>query len=367
MSPSPSILRSKRQTTAAAALTAAALATLAFGCAAAATQAAGQRGADAGIPGSTAGAPTTTGGGVPATGVHRRGAGYQTVAGSGAVRQLQRNLRRLGKRLGQIGAMPAAGVLRWGVGYATLGGSDAVRQLQRDLRTLGERPGPIDGVYGRLTQAAVERFQRKRGLTVDGVVGLQTERSVVKGLVVRRSGLEARLSKSHATAPTERSALETPDHPGSPATEPSPAPVPAERSSDGLSPGWAAIIGGLAISLLATALWAVFSRRRPAEASGQAGARLNVGLASACLLAVFAIGASGGALFASQAAPGARTEATAEPLLSGSSGAVAARRLAAQSFAIARPLLDRQRLGGARSTQVRDLRPLKQLNDPQLR
>jgi hypothetical protein len=319
MSPSPSIPRSKRQTIAAAALTAAALATLAFGCAAAAAQAPGQRGADAGIPGSTAGTPTTRGGVVPATGVLSRGAGDET-----------------------------------------LGGSDAVRQLQRGLRRLGERPGPIDGLYGPLTQAAVERFQSARGLTVDGVVGPQTGRSLARRL-------EARQSKPHATAPTERGAPGAPDHRGSPATEPSPGPAPLERSSDGLSPAWAALIAGLAIALLVTALWAISSRRRAAGAGGHAGAGVNVGLAFACLLAVFAIGASGGALFATQAAPGAHTEATAEPLFSGSSGALAARRLPEQSFATPRPLLARERLGRKRSTPVRELQPLKRLDNPQLR
>jgi peptidoglycan hydrolase-like protein with peptidoglycan-binding domain len=367
MFPSPSIPRSKRQTTAAAALTAAALATLAFGCAAAAAQAPGQRGADAGIPGSTAGTPTTRGGAVPAARVLRWGSGYATPAGSDAVRQLQRNLRRLGERPGPIGAMPTAGVLRWGSGYATPAGSDAVRQLQRDLHRLGERPGPIDGLYGSLTQAAVERFQSTRGLSVDGVVGLQTERSLVRGLVVRLARLDARQSKSRATTPIERSAFRAPDQPGSRATEPSPGPAPTERSSDALSPEWAALIAGLAIALLVTALWAVSSRRREVGAGGHAGASLNVGLAFACLLAVFAIGASGGALFASRAAPGARTEARAEPLLSGPRGALTARRLPEKSFAVTRPLLDRERLGRERSTRVRYLRPLNRLDNSQLR
>jgi peptidoglycan hydrolase-like protein with peptidoglycan-binding domain len=326
MSPSPSIPRSKRQTTAAAALTAAALAALAFGCAAPAAQAAGGRGSDAGIPGSTAGTPTT-----------------------------------------RDPAAPTAGVLRWGAGYATPGGSDAVSQLQRDLRRLGERPGPIDGLYGPLTHAAVQRFQSKRGLVVDGEVGLQTERSIVKRLEARRLRLVALRSKSHATAPKERGVLGASDHPGSPATEPAPAPAQAERSSDALSPEWAGLIAGLAVALLVTALWAVSSRRRRAEPGGRAGVRVNVGLAFACLLAAFAAGAAGGALFASQAAPRAGSETTAEPLFSGSHAALAARPLPERSIAMPRPLLERGRLRSERSTQVHDLRPLGRLDEPQLR
>ena len=41
---------------------------------------------------------------------------------------------------------------------------------------LGNPPGPIDGLYGPLTQGAVERFQQRHGLAVDGIVGRQTKR-----------------------------------------------------------------------------------------------------------------------------------------------------------------------------------------------
>ena len=54
-------------------------------------------------------------------------------------------------------------------------GSDAVRILQRRLRRLGTPPGPIDGLYGPLTEGAVERFQQRHGLAVDGIVGRQTK------------------------------------------------------------------------------------------------------------------------------------------------------------------------------------------------
>jgi DNA invertase Pin-like site-specific DNA recombinase/peptidoglycan hydrolase-like protein with peptidoglycan-binding domain len=51
-----------------------------------------------------------------------------------------------------------------------------VRALQRRLRGLGLRPGPVDGLYGPLTEAAVERLQRDNRLAVDGKVGVQTRR-----------------------------------------------------------------------------------------------------------------------------------------------------------------------------------------------
>src|SRR3954451_12875738 len=74
--------------------------------------------------------------------------------------------------------LSSAGQLERGSGYAQEGGSDAVRGLQRRLRRLGNEPGPIDGLYGPLTQSAVERFQQRHGLAVDGVVGRQTMRSL---------------------------------------------------------------------------------------------------------------------------------------------------------------------------------------------
>ena len=54
-----------------------------------------------------------------------------------------------------------------------LRGSD-VEAAQRRLDTWGFSPGPIDGLYGRRTEAAVREFQASRGLKVDGIVGPRT-------------------------------------------------------------------------------------------------------------------------------------------------------------------------------------------------
>lgn len=50
-----------------------------------------------------------------------------------------------------------------------------IKQVQQLLDYLGYDPGTIDGVDGRLTQAAVRRFQGAEGLTVDGIAGEQTQ------------------------------------------------------------------------------------------------------------------------------------------------------------------------------------------------
>lgn len=47
---------------------------------------------------------------------------------------------------------------------------DDVAAVQEALSRLGHDPGPVDGLYGPLTAAAVERFQREEGLPATGVV-----------------------------------------------------------------------------------------------------------------------------------------------------------------------------------------------------
>ena len=52
--------------------------------------------------------------------------------------------------------------------------SDAVRDLQKDLTTLGFYYGDITGHFGTMTEKAVEKFQKSRGITQDGVAGSKT-------------------------------------------------------------------------------------------------------------------------------------------------------------------------------------------------
>ena len=50
-----------------------------------------------------------------------------------------------------------------------------VRALQEMLNKIGYNCGDADGKYGSKTAAAVERFQRDHGLTVDGIAGPETQ------------------------------------------------------------------------------------------------------------------------------------------------------------------------------------------------
>lgn len=52
-----------------------------------------------------------------------------------------------------------------------------IRWVQQSLnRVLGLRLG-VDGIMGRQTRSAIRSFQQQRGLTIDGIVGAQTERA----------------------------------------------------------------------------------------------------------------------------------------------------------------------------------------------
>lgn len=51
---------------------------------------------------------------------------------------------------------------------------EEVKQIQTKLKSWGYYDGSVDGVYGSKTFEAVKKFQRKNGLTVDGIAGDKT-------------------------------------------------------------------------------------------------------------------------------------------------------------------------------------------------
>ena len=50
----------------------------------------------------------------------------------------------------------------------------SVLDVQKALTRAGYDPGPMDGHMGKKTKSAIKQFQRKSGLTADGVVGEKT-------------------------------------------------------------------------------------------------------------------------------------------------------------------------------------------------
>jgi Putative peptidoglycan binding domain len=212
-------------------------------------------------------------------------------------------------------ALRTAGLLGFGAGYGTERGSTAVRGLQLRLRTLGFRPGPIDGLFGPLTQGAVLRFQRTHGLVADGLVGAHTRNALVAGPTGRTSQPSGADRREHPAR--DRGGLDRPTPVEAP---PAQAPVPdiggaadVATESSGLAPGVAAALAALLTALLLGALWLLGSRGRSGTPVGDRaaparppGSGVRLGLACAALLAVLAVGAAAGALFANQATPDQR-------------------------------------------------------------
>ncbi|MBQ9326130.1 MAG: peptidoglycan-binding protein [Clostridia bacterium] len=88
------------------------------------------------------------------------------------------------------GAVTANGSLCYG------DSGEAVTRLQTALKALGYRIGTIDGSYGAYTENAVRKFQKRNGLTVDGIAGESTQEKIYaqaekKGTTVTASATAA--------------------------------------------------------------------------------------------------------------------------------------------------------------------------------
>lgn len=62
----------------------------------------------------------------------------------------------------------------WAASYKKGSTGSVVSQIQTKLSAWGYYSGSVDGVYGSGTEAAVKSFQKKNGLTADGIAGKQT-------------------------------------------------------------------------------------------------------------------------------------------------------------------------------------------------
>jgi peptidoglycan hydrolase-like protein with peptidoglycan-binding domain len=61
------------------------------------------------------------------------------------------------------------------VTFGTAAQGSHVQSLQSDLKRWGYYTGSLDGVYGPKTREAVKLFQADAGITVDGIVGPETQ------------------------------------------------------------------------------------------------------------------------------------------------------------------------------------------------
>ncbi len=55
---------------------------------------------------------------------------------------------------------------------------ETVRTIQTKLKRWGYYTGSVDGIFGAKTKSAVQYFQRKNGLTADGIVGSATAKAM---------------------------------------------------------------------------------------------------------------------------------------------------------------------------------------------
>lgn len=77
---------------------------------------------------------------------------------------------------------------------------DKVSALQQDLTTLGYYYGDITGHYGSMTQTAVKKFQKAKGLTQDGVAGETTLNAIASTLKSNGSTSASSSSSSSGTS-----------------------------------------------------------------------------------------------------------------------------------------------------------------------
>lgn len=64
-----------------------------------------------------------------------------------------------------------------------------VKKVQRKLKKLGFYGGNIDGIFGPKTHRAVRRFQKQRGIAVDGIVGPVTRKNLGKAEISSKANL----------------------------------------------------------------------------------------------------------------------------------------------------------------------------------
>ena len=65
-------------------------------------------------------------------------------------------------------------VAKFAATYKQGSSGSVVKTIQQKLKNWGYYKGSVDGIYGAKTKAAVVSFQKKNGLTADGVVGNKT-------------------------------------------------------------------------------------------------------------------------------------------------------------------------------------------------
>jgi len=71
---------------------------------------------------------------------------------------------------------------------------EEVKKIQTKLKNWGYYSGSVDGIYGWQTESAVRSFQKKNGLTVDGIAGTKT---------LNAMGISSSSSSGQTSSPNE--------------------------------------------------------------------------------------------------------------------------------------------------------------------
>lgn len=79
----------------------------------------------------------------------------------------------------------------------------SISTLQQNLNKLGFNTGKVDGVFGNNTRSAVTNFQKKYGLTVDGIAGNQTLGKISELMNTNKQKAPAAAPKTTTTSTTK--------------------------------------------------------------------------------------------------------------------------------------------------------------------
>ncbi|MBN3896643.1 MAG: HEAT repeat domain-containing protein [Nostoc sp. NOS(2021)] len=139
--------------------------------------------------------------------------GFYPNRASTATPNLVPEILELAQASSTVTASPA--VLRYGSRKSD------VQRLQTELKQLGYYSGVVDGLYNASTEIAVAKFQKAKGLKVDGLTGLTTRARLQAALAAKNQIATSRIATSRiATSPAATS---------KPTSKPTAKPKPTER------------------------------------------------------------------------------------------------------------------------------------------
>ncbi|NEU80587.1 peptidoglycan-binding protein [Nostoc sp. UIC 10630] len=132
--------------------------------------------------------------------------GFYPNRASTAIPNLAPEILELAQASSTVTASPA--VLRYGSQKSD------VQRLQTQLKQLGYYNGLIDGQYNASTEIAVAKFQKAKGLKVDGLAGLTTRRRLQAALVAKNQTVTSPIVTFPNPTPTKPTAKPKPPEKG---------------------------------------------------------------------------------------------------------------------------------------------------------